>query len=90
MLVHLRYAGMMEGVTGIVFGDMQQNVQPEEMPLLEAAILHALRDFVGPVAIGLRSGHVDGANVTVPLGVRVRLECGGGAGLEFLESAVSL
>jgi muramoyltetrapeptide carboxypeptidase len=59
--------------------------------LLEGAILHALRDFAGPIAIGLRSGHVDTANVTVPLGVRVRLDLreGDGARLEFLEEATS-
>jgi muramoyltetrapeptide carboxypeptidase len=74
MLLHLRYAGMMEHVTGIVFGDMAKCVEAEEMPLLEQAIYHALRDFAGPVAMGLRSGHVDGANLTVPLGVRVRLD----------------
>ena len=42
MLLHLRYAGMLEHVTGIVFGDMRQCVAAEEMALLEEAILHAL------------------------------------------------
>ena len=74
MLLHLRYAGMLENVSGIVFGDMKQCVTPEEEALLEQAILHALRDFAGPIAIGLRSGHVDAPNVTVPLGVQVRLD----------------
>jgi muramoyltetrapeptide carboxypeptidase len=89
MLLHLRYAGMMEHVTGIVFGDMQRCVAPEEMALLEQAVYHALRDFAGPVAMGLRSGHVDGANVTVPLGVRVRLDLSerDAGRLEFLEGA---
>ena len=41
------------------------------------------------MAMGLRSGHVDGANVTLPLGVRVRLELSGrGIGMEILEAAV--
>ena len=90
MLLHLRYAGLMEHVSGIIFGEMRQCVAEEELPLLQAAVLHALRDFAGPVAIGLRSGHVDGANVTVPLGVRVRLELSAAANprLEFLEAAV--
>ena len=61
MLLHLRYAGMLEGVRGIVFGDMRQCVSAGEEEFLERAILHALRDFEGPIAIGLRSGHVDGA-----------------------------
>jgi muramoyltetrapeptide carboxypeptidase len=90
MLLHLRYAGLMEHVSGIVFGDMRQCVAPEEEVLLEQAIRHALADFAGPVAIGLRSGHVDGENVTLPLGVRVRLELGAAANprLEYLEAAV--
>jgi len=90
ILLHLRYAGLLEHVSGIVFGDMRQCVAAEEEPLLEAAVLHALADFAGPIAIGLRSGHVDGANVTVPLGVHVRLElnAAGNPRMEFLEAAV--
>jgi muramoyltetrapeptide carboxypeptidase len=90
MLLHLRYAGMLEHVSGIVFGDMKQCVSPEDEPLLERAILHALKDFAGPIAIGLRSGHVDAPNITVPLGVRVRLDLqdAANARLEFLEAAV--
>jgi muramoyltetrapeptide carboxypeptidase len=92
MLLHLRYAGMLEHVTGIVFGDMRQCVAAEEEIWLEAAILHALADFAGPVAIGLRSGHVEPPNVTVPLGVRVRLELSveGNPRMDFLESAVAV
>ena len=92
MLLHLRYAGMLEQVHGIVFGDMQQCVKQEDQALLEAAILHALHDFAGPIAIGLRSGHVDTPNITVPLGVRVRLDLGavGNPRMEFLEAAVAV
>ena len=92
MLLHLHYAGLLEHVSGIVFGDMRQCVTAEELPMLEAAVLHALADFTGPIAIGLRSGHVEGANVTVPLGVRVRLELSttGNPRMEFLEAAVAV
>jgi muramoyltetrapeptide carboxypeptidase len=92
MLLHLRYAGMLEHVPGIVFGDMRQCVAAEEMPLLEQAILHALRDFKGPIAIGLRSGHVDTPNITVPLGVRVRLDLNERENprIDFLEAAVTM
>ena len=92
MLLHLRYAGMLAHVTGIVFGDMRQCVAPEEDALLEQAILHSLRDFKGPIAIGLRSGHVDAPNVTLPLGVRVRLNLQDAVNprMDFLEAAVSV
>ena len=89
MLLHLRYAGMLEQVRGIVFGDMLQCVGEGEQALLESAMLHALKDFAGPIAIGLRSGHVDTPNVTVPLSVKVRLDLSADAArLEFLEAAV--
>jgi muramoyltetrapeptide carboxypeptidase len=90
-LLHLRYAGMLEHVSGIVFGDMRQCVSPEEDALLEQAILHALRDFAGPIAIGLRCGHVDAPNITLPLGVRVRLDASDEENprMEFLEAAVT-
>lgn len=92
MLLHLRYAGLLEQVRGIVFGDMGQCVRDEEMELLERAILHSLATFDGPIAIGLRSGHVDGPNVTLPLGVRVALDLtdAGNPRMHFLEAAVQV
>jgi muramoyltetrapeptide carboxypeptidase len=90
MLLHLRYAGGLNHVSGIVFGDMRQCVAEEQQSLLEQAILHALRDFAGPIAIGLRSGHVDAPNITLPLGVQVRLDLNERENprLDFLEAAV--
>lgn len=89
MLLHLRYAGWLEGVTGIVFGDM---TQCGDAAAIEAAILHALRDFNGPIAIGLRAGHVHAANLTLPLGVPVRLHLSdaGNPQMHFLESGVEV
>ncbi len=94
MLLHLRYAGRLDGVQGIVFGDMEQCVAAEELDLLEQAILHSLRDFAGPIAIGLRCGHVSAPNITLPLNVRVRLDLADPAinknpQLRFLEAAVT-
>jgi muramoyltetrapeptide carboxypeptidase len=91
MLLHLRYAGMLKHVSGIVFGDMRQCVAEEQALLLEQAILHALRDFAGPIAIGLRSGHVDAPGITLPLGVQVRLDLSvrENPRLDFLEAAVA-
>ena len=74
MLQHLRAAGVLKHVRGMILGDMTANVKPDEMQLLEAACMHALDDFVGPVAIGLRSGHVVGQNRSLPLGAWVRMK----------------
>jgi muramoyltetrapeptide carboxypeptidase len=83
-LQHLKFAGRMEHVSGVVFGDMSANVEPSEMELLEAACLHALGDFKGPVAMGLKCGHVDEMNRTLRLGTRVSLSCDGEPSLQFM------
>jgi muramoyltetrapeptide carboxypeptidase len=92
MLLHLRYSGLLEQVTGIVFGDMGQCVAPDQNDYLERAILHALRDFEGPIATGLRSGHVSASNITIPLGVAAALDLGeaGNPRMHLLEAAVSI
>lgn len=74
LLQHLKFAGVMERVVGLVLGDMSANVEESEMELLEAACLHALREFKGPVTIGLPSGHVESGNRSLPLGAWVKME----------------
>jgi muramoyltetrapeptide carboxypeptidase len=76
MIQHLRFAGVLRQVRGIVLGDMSANVTPEEMPLLEAACFHALQDFDGPIYIGLQCGHVDRSNRSLPLGSWVTMKNG--------------
>jgi muramoyltetrapeptide carboxypeptidase len=89
MMLHLQYAGLLDRVRGIVFGDMAQCADdPAEAEWIEKALLHNLRNWHGPIAIGLQSGHVNTPNVTLPLGVRARLECKEAASLHVLEAAV--
>jgi muramoyltetrapeptide carboxypeptidase len=92
MLLHLRYSGLLDQVTGIVFGDMRQCVTHEEDAFLDRAILYALRDFPGPIAIGLRSGHVDAPNITLPLGTAASLDLreAGNPRMHLLEVAVTV
>ncbi len=75
MLWQLRQAGKLEGVTGIVFGEMLDCASPGMPPeFLEQVIASALDDFEGPIAIGLRSGHVSRGNVTLVFGVPAELK----------------
>jgi muramoyltetrapeptide carboxypeptidase len=88
-LLQLRASGALQGVRGVVFGEML-GCQPEEGAdySLEDILLGALSGLEAPVAIGLSSGHVENPNVTLPLGARARLTCAGGeARLEILEEA---
>ncbi len=64
---------MLHNVRAVVLGDMRASVEESERPLLEAACLHALKEFSGPVLIGLKSGHLSYANRSLPLGTWVKL-----------------
>ena len=89
MLWQLRKARKLEGVCGIVFGEMLDCVSPgAPESLLEEAILHALDGLDVPIAIGLRSGHVSRENVTLTFGVEAELAVGDSAQLQILEPAV--
>jgi muramoyltetrapeptide carboxypeptidase len=92
MLLHLRYAGLLDKVTGIVFGDMRQCISADEDNYLDNALLHALRDFEGPIAIGLRCGHVNASNITLPLGIAATLDLteAGNPRMHLLEGAVTV
>jgi muramoyltetrapeptide carboxypeptidase len=91
MLWQLREAGKLEGVRGVVFGEMLNCVSPGAPPeLLEEVILRAFGNFKGPIAIGLRSGHVSRQNVTLTLGVEAELTVQEEVRLRLLEPAVKL
>jgi len=57
--------------------------------LLEQAILSALNGFEGPIAIGLRSGHVSRQNVTLTFGVQAELAAASEPQLHLLQAAVN-
>lgn len=89
MLWQLKEAGKLEGVRGIVFGEMLDCVSPGAPPeLLDEVILRSFEDFTGPIAIGLRSGHVSRQNVTLTLGVEAELSVQEEARLHLIEPAV--
>jgi muramoyltetrapeptide carboxypeptidase len=87
MLFQLRQTGALEGVRGIVFGDMRGCAPRLEADFtLEDVVLDALAGLDVPVALGLSSGHTRSPNVTLPLGLRARLTCrADGARFEVLE-----
>ncbi|MGA9475547.1 MAG: LD-carboxypeptidase [Terriglobales bacterium] len=89
MLRQLKLAGKFAGVRGIVFGEMLDCRQTAQQDYtLEEVVLRVVGDLGIPVAFGMRSGHVSQANITLPFGVRARLEVGRDVELQILESAV--
>ena len=79
MLMHLKLAGKLAGVRGIVFGEMMDCRQTAQQDYtLEEVVMRVIGDLGIPVAFGMRSGHVSRANITLPIGVRAGLEVGSG------------
>jgi len=90
MLWQLLQAGKLDGVRGIVFGEMLDCNSPgAPAELLDEVILRVLADFRGPIAIGLRCGHVSHSHVTLTFGVEAELRAAEEAHLQLLEAAVT-
>jgi len=91
MLMQLKLAGKLDKVRGFVFGEMLDCIQTANQDYsLEEVVLRVLSDLGVPIAWGLRSGHVTGGNVTLPLGVHASLQAGkDGVSLRILEPATS-
>lgn len=89
MLWQLGQAGKLDGVRGIVFGEMLDCLSPGAAPeLLDEVILRVFDKFQGPIAIGLRSGHVSHSNVTLTFGVEAELQAAIEVQLSLLQPAV--
>jgi muramoyltetrapeptide carboxypeptidase len=77
MLMQLKLAGKLEGVKGIVFGEMA-GCRPTDAPkgFLHEVLARTLEDFAGPIGMGVRSGHVESyaaPGETLVIGARCRL-----------------
>ncbi len=90
MLMQLKLAGKLKDVRGIIFGEMLDCRQTREQDYtLEEVLLRLVEDLRIPVAIGLRSGHVSRANITLPIGVKAGLDVGSEVRLNILEPATT-
>ena len=91
MLRQMLLAGKFDGVTGLIFGEMLECTSPgASADLLDEVILRVFDWFEGPIAIGLRSGHVSHSNVTLPLGIAAELILEDEPVLRYLEAAVQV
>ena len=89
MLTHLKQAGKFEGVRGILLGEFPECETPEGSGV---SVEHVCRRILGPLRIpivyGAPVGHTLRPVMTIPLGVRARLQATGEGRLEILEPAV--
>jgi muramoyltetrapeptide carboxypeptidase len=91
MLMQLKLGGHLDGVRGIIFGEMLDCAQSANQDYtLEDVIARIVGDLRVPVAFGVKSGHVTSSNITLPFGVHAKLAVRGGhVTLRILESAVT-
>lgn len=88
-LMHLKQAGKFASVRGIVLGDFPECDAPMSgSPSVREACARILGEIGVPVVYGAPVGHTQRAMLTVPLGVRARLDARGEGRLEILEPAV--
>jgi muramoyltetrapeptide carboxypeptidase len=89
MLMQLRLAGKLDSVRGFVFGEMLDCLPPKgETYTLQQVILRVLAPYNVPIVYGLKSGHVSGGNITLPIGVQAEIEAAdSGAHLKILEAS---
>lgn len=90
MLVHLRLAGLLEGVAGVVFGDSPSCMTvPAGRPSL--TLLEVLEDHLGPLGVPVLYGFPCGHGryrATLPIGAMAELDAGAGR-LRVLEPATA-
>ena len=91
MLMHLKLAGKLADVRGIIFGEMLDCEQTKDQGYrLEEVVMRVVGDLGVPVAYGLRSGHVSRRNITLPFGVQAALDVtASGVSLKILEAATT-
>lgn len=86
-LLHLRAAGLLSRVRGIVFGHLSLDRSEEDE--FEDFVLDLVSDLDVPVLMDFPAGH-DIPNLTLPLGTRVELVADGESGwLEYAEDALA-
>jgi muramoyltetrapeptide carboxypeptidase len=89
VLMHLKQAGKFQGVRGIVLGDFPERepIAPG-VPSVREVCARILRPLGIPIVFGAPVGHTSRPMLTLPLGIKARLDADGEGTLEYLEAAV--
>jgi muramoyltetrapeptide carboxypeptidase len=89
VLMHLKQAGKLEGVRGMVLGEFPESeLSVAGSPAVRDVCARILRPLGVPLVFGAPVGHTPRPMLTIPLGIEARLDAEGEGTLEFLEPAV--
>ena len=86
-LTHLQQAGKFRGVTGIVLGDFPECEGPAGTETVRDVVSRILGPLGIPIVYGAAIGHTARPMLTLPLGVRAKLDGSASLWLEILEPA---
>ena len=90
VLMHLKHAGKLSKIRGIILGDFPECETPVAgSPSVRDVCSRILALLGVPIVFGAPVGHTMRAMLTIPLGVRARLVAQGAGALEILEPAVT-
>jgi muramoyltetrapeptide carboxypeptidase len=89
VLTHLRQAGKLRGVRGVILGEFPECPSPPDSPSVRKVCARILGELKVPVIWGAPIGHTSRPMLTLPLGVRAKLVAKGSGQLEILEPAVT-
>jgi len=89
-LMHLKQSGKLKNIRGIILGEFPESAPPAAgSPSVADVCRRILGDMKIPVVWGAPFGHTLRPMLTLPLGVRARLQSAAQGQLEILEPAVS-
>lgn len=86
-LMHLKQAGKLSGLAGIILGDFPECDPPTGGETVRDVARRILAPLGVPIVWGAPVGHTSRAMLTLPLGVRARLSSSGSGKLTILEPA---
>jgi muramoyltetrapeptide carboxypeptidase len=89
VLMHLKHAGKLSKIRGLVLGDFPDCEPPVPgSPSVHDVCARILAPLGVPILYGAPIGHTARSILTIPLGVRARLNAEGSGAVEILEPAV--
>lgn len=74
MVTQFRQSGLLAKASAIVIGQLPGCDEPGGDPAGRAVMRSLFADFPGPVIVGFPTGHTTGPTMTLPLGVRCRID----------------
>jgi muramoyltetrapeptide carboxypeptidase len=88
MLTQWRLSGMMDKAAAVIFNEMPGCDEPGGTVTARDVVRDVMRDFPGPVLMGLASGHTAGPSLTLPFGVEATVSVESSPRIVIEEAAV--